>query len=65
MAIGMAIGVSVEALLSSGESVAESKPLPKDEKRHKRMDQEQTQSLASLPGRLGVKLLRHCLASLG
>ena len=55
MAIGMAIGVLVEALLPGGGGTVASPPPPKDEKGAKEWLRSKLKSLASLPGRLGVK----------
>ena len=57
MAIGMAIGVLVEALLSRGGGVATASggPLPKDEKGLKEWVRSKLKALASLLGRLGIK----------
>ena len=52
VAIGMAIGVLVEALLPSGGTTSEGKPLPKDEKGAKKWLRNKLKALASL---LGVK----------
>ena len=56
-AIGMAIGVLVEALLPGGSGTAASggKPLPKDEKGAKEWLRNKLKALVSLLGRLGVK----------
>ena len=56
-AIGMAIGVRVEALLPGGEGAAASggKPPPKDEKGLKEWIRNKLEALASLLGRLGIK----------
>ena len=51
-AIGMAIGVLVEALLPGGEA---SPPPPKHEKGAKELLRNKLKALASLLGRLGVK----------
>ena len=57
MAIGMVIGVLVEALLPGGGTVAGGKPLPKDEKGAKEWLRNRLKVLASLLGssRLGMK----------
>ena len=56
MAIGMAIGVLVEALLPSGGGTAASGGSPlKDEKGLKERIRNKLKALASLPGKLGVK----------
>ena len=54
MAIGMAIGVLVEALLP-GRGVVGGNPPPKDEKGVKEWLRNKLKALASLLGRLGVK----------
>ena len=54
MAIGMAIGVLVEALLPGG-GVVGGNPPPKDEKGVKEWLRNKLKALASLLGRLGVK----------
>ena len=55
-AIGMAIGVLVEALLPGGRDVVGGKPPPpKDEKGVKEWLRNKLKALASLPGRLGMK----------
>ena len=55
-AIGMAIGVLIEALLPDGSgSTAASPPPPKDEKGVKKRLRNKLKALASLLGRLGVK----------
>ena len=57
MAIGMAIGVLVEALLPGGGGAASlggGEP-PKDEKGLKEWIRNKLKALASLPGRLGMK----------
>ena len=55
-AIGMAIGVLVEALLPGGGAVATSGgPPPKDEKGLKKWIRNKLKALASLLGRLGMK----------
>ena len=55
-AIGMAIGVLVEALLpGSGSAVSGRKPPPKDEKSLKEWVRSKLKALASLLGRLGMK----------
>ena len=55
MAIGMAIGVLVEALLPGGGGAAESPPPPKDKKGQKEWIRNKLKALASLSGRLGIK----------
>ena len=57
MAIGMAIGVLVEALLPGGGCAAASggKPPPKDEKSLKEWIRNKLKALASLLDRLGIK----------
>ena len=58
MAIGMAIGVLVEALLPGGGSTAASrggKPPPKDEKGLKEWIRSKLKASASLLGKLGIK----------
>ena len=56
MAIGMAIGVLIEALLpSGGGTVASGGPPPKDEKGMKEWLRNKPKALASLLGRSGVK----------
>ena len=58
MAIGMAIGVLVEALLPGGGGVATAsggEPPPKDEKGLKEWIRNKLKALASLLGRLGIK----------
>ena len=57
MAIGMAIGVLVEALLPGGEGAATSggEPPRKDEKGLKEWIRNKLKALASLLGRLGIK----------
>ena len=61
MAIGMAIGVLVEALLSGGGGAAAASggggepPPPKDEKGLKEWIRNKLKALASLLGRLGIK----------
>ena len=57
-AIGMVIGVLIEALLPDGESAAVSRggePPPKDEKGLKEWMRNKLKALASLPGKLGIK----------
>ena len=55
-AIGMAIGVLVEALLPGGGAAAASGgPSPKDEKGLKEWVRNKLKALASLPGKLGMK----------
>ena len=55
IAIGMAIGVSVEALLPSRTAGTAGKPLPKDEKGGKEWIRNKLKALALLLGRFGVK----------
>ena len=67
MAIGMAIRVLVEALLPGGGGAAASgggEPPPKDEKGLKEWIRNKLKALASLLGRLGIKAMKHYLASL-
>ena len=55
-AIGMAIGVLVEALLPSGGAISGGgEPPPKDEKGLKGWIRNKLKALASLPGKLGMK----------
>ena len=57
-AIGMAIGVLVEALLPGGGGAISGgggEPPPKDEKGLKKRDRNKLKGLASLLGRLGIK----------
>ena len=59
-AIGMAIGVLVEALLPGGGGAATAsggggEPPPKDEKGLKEWIRNKLKALASLPGKLGTK----------
>ena len=54
-AIGMAIGVLVEALLPGGGGPAASPPPPKDEKGLKEWIRHKLKALALLLGRLGIK----------
>ena len=58
-AIGMAIGVLVEALLPGGEgggaTASGGEPLPKDERGLKEWIRNKLKALASLLGRLGIK----------
>ena len=54
-AIGMAIGVLIEALLLGGLGTASSSPPPKGEKGVKEWLRNKLKALASLLGRLGVK----------
>ena len=54
-AIGMAIGVLVEALLPGGGGTAASPPPPKDEKGVKEWLKNKLKALASPQGRLGMK----------
>ena len=64
-AIKMAIGVLVEALLpGGGAAVASGGGEPKDEKGLKEWIRNKLKGLASLLGRLGIKLLKHYLVSL-
>ena len=55
MAIGMAIGVLVEALLLPGGGGGSVVPPPEDEKGLKEWIRHKLEALASLPGKLGVK----------
>ena len=56
-AIRMAIGVLVEVLLpGGGRTAAGGKPLPKDENGVQEWLRNKLKALASLPGRLGVKV---------
>ena len=55
MAIGMAIGVLVEALLPGGGGASGGEPPPKDEKGLKEWIRNKLKALASLLGRLGIK----------
>ena len=56
MAIGMAIGILVEALLPGGGGATTSgEPPPKDEKGLKEWVRSKLKALASLLGRLGIK----------
>ena len=57
MAIGMAIGVLVEALLPGGgaTTLGGGEPPPKDEKGSKEWIRNKLKALASLLGRLGIK----------
>ena len=57
MAIGMAIGVLVEALLPSGAAAASGggEPPPKDEKGLKEWVRSKLKALSSLLGKLGMK----------
>ena len=56
MAIGMAVGALVEALLPGGwGAVAGGEPPPKDEKGFKEWIRSKLKALASLPGKLGIK----------
>ena len=66
-AIGMAIGVLVEALLpgGGGGSAAESPPPPKDEKGIKEWIRNKLKALALLLGRLGVKAAEALLGIIG
>ena len=54
-AIGMAVRVLVETLLSSEGDGAVCKPSPKDEKKLKEWIRNKLKALESLPGRLGMK----------
>ena len=63
MAIGMAIGVLVEAFLPGGGG-AGGEPPPKDEKGLKEWLRNKLKALASLLGKLGVKAAKLCLVSL-
>ena len=65
-AIGMAIGEFVEALLPGGGGAISGggEPPPKDEKGLKEWVRSKLKALASLLGKLGMKLLKHYLASL-
>ena len=54
-AIGMAIGILVEALLPGGGGVVGGEPPPKDEKGAKEWIRNKLKALASLLGRLGAK----------
>ena len=55
-AIGMAIGVLVEALLPGGGAAASGgEPPPKDKKGLKEWIRNKLKALASLSGRLGIK----------
>ena len=66
-AIGMAIGVLVEALLPGGggaSAASGGEPPPKDEKGLKEWVRSKLKALASLLGKLGMKLLKLCLVSL-
>ena len=66
MAIGMAIGLLVEALLPGGGGATASggKPPPKDEKGLKEWIRNKLKALALLLGQLELKLLKHYLVSL-
>ena len=55
MAIGMANGVLVAALVPGGEGEGGGNPLPKDEKGLKKWIRNKLKALASLLGRLGMK----------
>ena len=56
MAIGMAVSVLIEALLSGGGGAAASGgPPPKDEKGLKEWIRNKLKALASLLGKLGIK----------
>ena len=67
-AIGMAIGVLVEALLPGGGGAAVAsgggEPPPKDEKGLKEWIRNKLKALASLLGKLGIKAAEALLASL-
>ena len=68
MAIGMAIGVLVEALLPGGGGAATSgggEPPPKDEKGLKEWIRNKLKALASLLGRLGTKAAEALLGIIG
>ena len=54
-AIGMAIGVLVEALLPGGGSISGGEPPPKDENGLKGWIRSKLKALASLLGKLGIK----------
>ena len=54
-AIGMAIGVLVEALLPGGSAAASGGPPPKDESGLKEWVRSKLKALASLLGKLGIK----------
>ena len=54
-AIGMAIGVLVEALLPGGGEISGGEPPPKDEKGLKKWVRSKLKALASLLGKLGMK----------
>ena len=54
-AIGMAIGILVEALLPGGATTASGEPPPKDEKGLKGWIRNKLKALASLLGKLGMK----------
>ena len=56
MAIGIAIGVLIEALLPGGGGAVELPPPPKDEKGLKEWIRNKLKALASLLGRLGIKV---------
>ena len=56
MAIGMAIGLLVTALLPSGGAAVGGKPPPKDEKGAKEWLRNKLKALASLPGKLSTKV---------
>ena len=66
-AVGMAIGVLVEALFPGEGAAAASGgggPPPKDEKGLREWVRNKLKALASLLGKLGMKLLKHYLVSL-
>ena len=64
MAIAMAIGVLVEALLPGGEGGEGGKPPPRDEAGAREWVRNKLKALARLLGRKGMKLLKLCLVSL-
>ena len=68
-AIGMAIGVLVEALLRGGSAAAASggggEPPPKDEKGLKEWVRSKLKALASLLGKLGMKAAETLLGIIG
>ena len=66
MAITMAISVLVEALMpgGGGTAVGGEPPPPEDEKGLKDWIRNKLKALASLLGKLGIKLLKLCLVSL-
>ena len=65
MAIGMAISAPVEALVPVGGAVAGGKPPPKDEKDTKEWFRNKLKALASLLGKLGVKVAEALPSILG